>query len=156
MSITKVKEHLKQYNLDNKVQEFESSSATVELAALRLNCIPDRIAKTLAFKLKDQVILIVVSGNSKIDNQKYKETFNIKASMLNFDEVEPLVGHPVGGVCPFAINDNISVYLDESLKKFETVFPACGTTSSAIELTIKELELTSNYKSWINVTKEII
>lgn len=156
MSIIKVREYLKNYNLDNKIQEFESSSATVELAALRLNCIPDRIAKTLAFKLKDQVILIVVSGTSKIDNQKYKETFKTKASMLNFDEVESLVGHPVGGVCPFAINDNISVYLDESLKQFETVFPACGTTSSAIELTIKELELASNYKSWVNVTKEII
>ena len=153
MSITKVKEYLKAYNLDNKVQEFEVSSATVELAAIALNTEPKRIAKTLSFMVEDSPILIVCAGDTKIDNQKYKEHFHTKAKMLEFSEVESLIGHAVGGVCPFAINDGVKVYLDESLKRFDTVFPACGSSNSAIELTIAELEKISNPISWVDVCK---
>lgn len=122
MSIEKAKNHLKKYGLDEKIREFEVSSATVELAAIALNCEPKRIAKTLSFKIGDECILIVTSGDAKIDNAKYKTKFNTKAKMLAFDEVEPMTGHAVGGVCPFGINEGIKVYLDESLKRFETVF----------------------------------
>ena len=139
--------------MDNRVQEFEVSSATVELAAKALNCKPERIAKTLSFKVDEQPILIVVAGDAKIDNAKYKAKFNKKAKMLAFEEVETIIGHAVGGVCPFAINDGIKVYLDESLKRFETVYPACGSSNSAIELTIEELEKYSNYISWVDVCK---
>ncbi len=152
MAIEKVKEYFKKYNMDNKIIEFNVSSATVELAAKALNTEEERIAKSLSFRLKDKIILIVLAGDAKISNSKYKSTFKEKAHMLSFDEVNELVGHPVGGVCPFAINDGIEVYLDESLKRFETVFPACGSANSAIELTIKELEKYSNYISWIDVS----
>jgi prolyl-tRNA editing enzyme YbaK/EbsC (Cys-tRNA(Pro) deacylase) len=152
MSISKVKEYFKKYNMDNKIIEFDVSSATVELAAKALNTEEKRIAKSLAFKLKDKVILIVLAGDAKINNSKYKTLFHEKASMLSYDEVEKYIGHTVGGVCPFAINDNVEVYLDESLKRFDTVFPACGSESSAIELKIKELEQYSNYISWIDVS----
>ena len=140
MAIEKVKEYFRKYDMDNRIQEFEESSATVELAAKALNCEPKRIAKTLSFKVDEQPILIVVAGDAKIDNAKYKAKFNKKAKMLAFDEVESIIGHAVGGVCPFAINDGIEVYLDESLKRFETIYPACGSSNSAIELTIEELE----------------
>ena len=153
MAIEKVKEYFKKYGIDNKIQEFEVSSATVELAAKALNCKPERIAKTLSFKVDEQPILIVVAGDAKIDNSKYKAKFNKKAKMLAFDEVETIIGHAVGGVCPFAINDGVEVYLDESLKRFETVYPACGSSNSAIELTIEELEKYSNYISWVDVCK---
>lgn len=153
MAIEKVKEYFRKYDMDNRIQEFEESSATVELAAKALNCEPKRIAKTLSFKVDEQPILIVVAGDVKIDNAKYKAKFNKKAKMLAFDEVEAIIGHAVGGVCPFAINDGIEVYLDESLKRFETVYPACGSSNSAIELTIEELEKYSNYISWIDVCK---
>ena len=124
MAIEKVREHLKKYGLEDKILEFEVSSATVELAAQALNCEPQRIAKTLSFKIDERCILIVTSGDAKIDNPKYKAKFSTKAKMLAFDEVESLVGHAVGGVCPFGINDEVKVYLDESLKRFETLFPA--------------------------------
>ena len=153
MSIDKVKDYFKKFNLENRVQEFTASSATVELASKALHCEPKRIAKTLSFKANDNSILIVTAGDAKIDNSKYKGEFCCKAKMLTPDEVENLIGHSVGGVCPFGINVNVLVYLDESLKRFETVFPACGSSNSAIELTIPELEKYSNYIKWINVCK---
>lgn len=153
MAIEKVKKYFENYGIDNRIQEFEVSSATVELAAKALNCEPKRIAKTLSFKVDEQPILIVVAGDAKIDNAKYKAEFNKKAKMLAFEEVEVLIGHAVGGVCPFAINDGVKVYLDKSLKRFETVYPACGSSNSAIELNIEELEKYSNYISWVDVCK---
>lgn len=153
MSVNKVKEYFKQYKMDKNIKEFEVSSATVELAAKALNTEGARIAKTMSFALKERYILIVLAGDAKISNSKYKAFFHEKAHMLKYDEVEEVIGHPPGGVCPFAINDGIDVYLDESLKRFKTVFPACGSTNSAIELTIKELEKYSNYKEWIDVSE---
>ena len=150
MAIDKVKQYFKQYKLEDKIIEFDESSATVELAAKALHTEGKRIAKTMSFRLKDRFILIILAGDAKISNSKYKAFFHEKAHMLKFDEVESIIGHPPGGVCPFAINDGIDVYLDESLKRFKTVFPACGSTNSAIELTIEELEKYSNYK-WIDV-----
>ena len=154
MAIEKVKEYFRQYGMDERILEFETSSATVALAAEALHCEPCRIAKTLSFKVNDQPILIVCAGDVKIDNHKYKEQFHTKAKMLKYEETEELIGHAVGGVCPFGINDNVIVYLDESLKKFQTVFPACGSSNSAIELTIEELEKYSSYQSWIDVCKK--
>ncbi|MFA9377527.1 MAG: YbaK/EbsC family protein [Lachnotalea sp.] len=153
MAIERVKEYFKQYNLENRIQEFEVSSATVELAAMALGCKPERIAKTLSFLVAGQAILIVVAGDAKIDNSKYKAQFSIKAKMLIPNEVEEKIGHPVGGVCPFGINEGVSVYLDQSLKRFKTVFPACGSANSAIELTIEELEKYIQNSSWIDVCK---
>lgn len=153
MAIDKVKLYFKQYNLEDKIQEFSVSSATVELAAAALHCEPQRIAKTLSFMVDGHAILIVAAGDAKIDNPKYKAQFGTKAKMLSPQEVETLVGHAVGGVCPFAINEGIEVYLDVSLKRFETVFPACGSSNSAIELTIAELEQYSGYAGWIDVCK---
>ena len=153
MSIEKVRDYFKKYNMEERIQEFEESSATVELAAKALKCEPKRIAKTLSFKINDKPILIVVAGDAKIDNSKYKAQFNKKAKMLTYEEVLELIGHPVGGVCPFAINDGVIVYLDKSLKRFETVYPACGSANSAIELSIEELEKYSNYISWVDVCK---
>jgi len=155
MAIEKVKEYFKKFNMENRILEFETSSATVELAAKAANCEPCRIAKTLSFKIGENPILIVVAGDMKIDNAKYKSTFKAKAKMLTPDEVLNLIGHEVGGVCPFAIHDGVTVYLDESLKRFDTVFPACGSSNSAIELTIEELEKYSMFSSWIDVCKSI-
>lgn len=155
MAIDKVKNYLKQFNLDSQILEFETSSATVELASQALNCEPERIAKTMSFMVNDKPILIVLAGNIKIDNSKYKREFHTKAKMIPFNEVENIIGHAPGGVCPFGINENINVYLDESLKKYKTVFPACGSSNSAIELNITQLEETSKYIKWINVGKEI-
>ncbi len=151
MSIERVKEFFKQFNIEDRVMEFPVSSATVELAAQALNTEGCRIAKTLSFSVNDSPILIVTAGDAKIDNKKYKAFFGAKAKMLSFDEVEEKIGHPVGGVCPFAINEGVTVYLDECIKRFETVFPACGSSNSAIELTPEELEKYSNYKQWIDV-----
>lgn len=153
MAIEKAREHLKKYALSDKIREFEVSSATVVLAAQALGCEPQRIAKTLSFKVGEDCILIVCAGDAKIDNPKYKGKFETKAKMLSYGEVEPMVGHAVGGVCPFGINDGVKVYLDESLKRFETVFPACGSSNSAIELTIAELEKASEFIEWIDVCK---
>ena len=152
MAIDKVREYFKKYNMEDKIKEFDVSSATVIDAAKALNTEGKRIAKSLSFKTKDKVLLIILAGDAKISNSKYKQLFHEKAHMLSYDEVEKLIGHPVGGVCPFAINDGVEVYLDESLKRFKTVFPACGSANSAIELTIKELEDTSNYISWIDIS----
>ena len=153
MSIEKVKAFFSQYGMADRVQEFDVSSATVELAAQALGCEPCRIAKTLSFLVNGQPILIVAAGDAKIDNQKYKARFASKAKMLSPDEAETLIGHAVGGVCPFAVNEGVTVYLDESLKRFETVFPACGSSRSAIELTLDELETYSGFSDWVDVCK---
>ena len=154
MAIEKVKEYFSIYNIEDRIQEFEVSSATVELAAQALGCEGKRIAKTLSFLVNDKAILIVAAGDTKIDNSKYKATFSCKAKMLSYEQVEEYIGHAVGGVCPFAIHDTVTVYLDESLKRFNTVFPACGSSNSAIELTIPELEKYSNFTSWVDVCKD--
>ena len=133
--------------------EFEGSSATVELAAAALNCQPARIAKTLSFMVNDQPILIVAAGDTKIDNPKYKARFGTTAKMLSPEQAVALVVHAVGGVCPFAVNDGVTVFLDESLKRFQTVFPACGSSNSAVELTIPELERYSHFSAWVDVCK---
>ena len=153
MAIEKVKEYFKKYGMENRVQEFDVSSATVELAAEALHCEPCRIAKTLSFMVDGHPVLIVAAGDSKIDNPKYKAQFGTKAKMLMPDEAQTMIGHAVGGVCPFAINAGVVVYLDISLKRFQTVFPACGSSNSAIELTIEELEKYSSYAAWIDVCK---
>lgn len=153
MAIEKVKAYFNEKGIADRIQEFEVSSATVTLAAQALGCDENRIAKTLSFHVGERVILIVAAGDAKIDNSKYKAFFSAKAKMLTFEEAEELIGHAVGGVCPFAVNEGVEVYLDESLKRFETVFPACGSSNSAIELTINELEQYSGYISWIDVCK---
>ena len=153
MAIEAVKEFFKSHGMEQRVQEFEVSSATVELAAQALNCEPCRIAKTLSFMVNDVPVLIVAAGDAKIDNPKYKAQFATKAKMLTPEEAVNLVGHAVGGVCPFAVNEGVTVYLDESLKRFETVFPACGSSNSAIELTLDELEKYSASVAWIDVCK---
>lgn len=153
MAIENVKEYFTQFGIADRVQEFDKSSATVELAAQALNCEPCRIAKTLSFMVDGNPILIVAAGDAKIDNPKYKAQFGKKAKMLTPVETETLVGHAVGGVCPFAVNPGVTTYLDESLKRFQTVFPACGSSNSAIELTITELEKYSAFAAWIDVCK---
>lgn len=153
MAIEKVKEYFRQFGITNRIMEFEESSATVELAAAALNCQPARIAKTLSFMVNDQPILIVAAGDTKIDNPKYKAQFGTKAKMLSPEQAVALVGHAIGGVCPFAVNDGVTVFLDESLKRFQTVFPACGSSNSAVELTIPELERYSHFSAWVDVCK---
>lgn len=153
MSLEKAKTHLAKYGKEKDIQLFDVSSATVELAALALNCKPERIAKTLSFKLKESVILIVFAGDTKVDNAKYKAEFGEKAKMLDFSEVESLIGHAVGGVCPFGVNEGVKTYLDESLKRFDIVYPACGTSNSAIGLTIDELEKISEAVKFVDVGK---
>lgn len=152
MAIEKVKAFFAQYGMEGRVREFDVSSATVELAAQALGCEPCRIAKTLSF-MADGPILIVAAGDARIDNPKYKAQFGTKAKMLTPGEVETLVGHAVGGVCPFGVNEGVTVYLDESLKRFETVFPACGSANSAIGLSIPELERYSGFAAWVDVCK---
>lgn len=154
MSIDKVRAFFKQYGLDKRIMEFDVSSATVELAAQALNCRPERIAKTLSFDVNGRTVLIVTAGDRKIDNAKYKAEFKTKARMLTADEALTSVGHAVGGICPFGINSGIDVYLDVSLKRFDTVFPACGSGNSAIELSIGELEKYSSFRAWADVCKE--
>lgn len=153
MSIERVRDYLAQFHIENRIQEFSVSSATVDLAAEALHTEGKRIAKTLSFSVDDKPVLIVAAGDTKIDNPKFKAQFHQKAKMLGFDEVEPLIGHAVGGVCPFGVNEGVEVYLDVSLKRFKTVFPACGSANSAIELTIPELEQYSGFKAWIDVCK---
>ncbi len=153
MAIEKVKAFFASHGMENRVLEFDVSSATVELAAAALGCDGARIAKTMSFETPDGDILIVAAGDVKIDNSKFKGTFHTKAKMLPFEECEARIGHAAGGVCPFAVNDNIKVYLDESMKRFETVFPACGSSNSAIELTIEELEKYSGFECWVDVCK---
>ena len=153
MSIEKVREYFKTLNIDGRILEFDVSSATVELAAKALNCEGARIAKSISFMKNDEPILVVTAGDMKIDKAKYKKKFGVKAKMLTPDEAAKLIGHAVGGVCPFAANDGVKVYLDESLKRFDTVFPACGSSNSAIEVTVAELEKLSKYDEWVDVCK---
>lgn len=153
MAIEKVRSFFAGFGMEDRVIEFEVSSATVALAAEALHCEPCRIAKTLSFHVGEKVVLIVAAGDVKIDNAKYKAQFGQKAKMLAFEEAEELIGHAVGGVCPFAVNEGVEVYLDESLKRFETVYPACGSSNSAIELTIPELEKYAAPLAWIDVCK---
>lgn len=153
MAIEKVKESFSEYGISDRTREFDVSSATVELAAQALGCEPCRIAKTLSFLVDGKAVLIVAAGDAKIDNPKYKAQFGTKAKMLMPDEAESMIGHAVGGVCPFGINEGVTVYLDKSLKRFSTVFPACGSSNSAIELSTDELERYSGFISWIDVCK---
>lgn len=153
MSIKLVKEYFKDLGIDDRIQEFDVSSATVELAAKALDVEAERIAKTLSFKKDDSCILVVTAGDARIDNSKFKKKFSMKAKMLTLEEVDRIVGHSVGGVCPFAINPNIPVYLDQSLKRFNTIFPACGSSNSAIELTCDELYKYSKSLEWVDVCK---
>ncbi len=153
MSIERVKTFFRKYGIEDRIQEFDVSSATVELAATALHCEPQRIAKTLSFMVDEHAILIVTAGDTRIDNAKYKAKFGVKAKMLSYNEAETLIGHAVGGICPFAVNEGVEVYLDISLKRFSTVFPACGSSNSAIELTLPELEKYSGYIAWLDVCK---
>ena len=153
MSIQIVREYLKKWNADQKILDFDVSSATVELAAQALGCEPARIAKTLSCLVEGHCVLVVAAGDAKIDNPKYKACFHTKAKMLSHDQVTEMVGHAVGGVCPFGVKEGTEVYLDESLKRFETVFPAAGSSNSAIELTLPELETYSGSRGWVDVCK---
>ena len=155
MSIEKGRAYFRALGIEDRVQEFTVSSATVELAAQALGVEGARIAKTLSFKTEDGCMLILAAGDARIDNRKFKDKFHMKAKMLSADEVLELVGHPVGGVCPFGVNEGVKVYLDVSLKRFETVYPAAGSSNSAIELTIPELEELSGYTAWVDVAKEV-
>lgn len=153
MSIEKVRKYFSTLGIEDRILEFDVSSATVELAAKALNTEGKRIAKTLSFLVGERAVLVVAAGDAKIDNKKYKAFFHTKAKMLSPEQVTELIGHAVGGVCPFAVKSGVDVYLDESLKRFETVFPACGSSNSAIELTIPELEKYSGFKEWVDVCK---
>lgn len=153
MSIEVVKKYFDKFEIAERIMEFEESSATVELAAAAVGCEPERIAKSISLILEDKPIIIVVSGEAKIDNRKYKEQFHAKAKMIPFDEVEEAIGHAPGGVCPFGIKSGVTVYLDESLKRFETVFPAAGSSNSAIELNLEELEKYAASAGWVDVCK---
>lgn len=155
MSFIKAKEQLQKYGLEENIMEFSVSSATVEQAAKAINCKEEEIAKSMSFLVDEKPILIVVAGDCKIDNSKFKAEFHTKAKMLPFDSVEELIGHAVGGVCPFGVNENVDIYLDNSLKRFEIVYPACGSSNSAVKLTLSELEKTSGYKKWVDVCKNM-
>jgi len=153
MSKERVLEYFKSKGTEDRIYEFAESSATVELAAERLNCEPKRIAKTLAFLVSNIPILIVAAGDAKVDNTKFRTKFNEKATMIPRENLEELVGHAAGSVCPFGINEGVRVYLDKSLERFDIVYPACGAANNAIKLTIQELEEHSNYEEWIDVCK---
>ena len=153
MAIERAKEYLKKYGLDDKIMEFDVSSATVEKAAIAIGCKEAEIAKSLSFIVDEKPILIVASGNSKVDNSKFKAEFHTKAKMIPFDDVEQMIGHAAGGVCPFGVNDAVVIYLDVSLKSFETVYPACGSSNSAIKLTPDQLEQITVYEKWVDVCK---
>ena len=152
MSIERVRAFMRERGMEERVLEFDVSSATVELAAQAVGCEPARIAKTLSFMVDGHAILIVAAGDAKVDNSRFKAIFHTKAKMLTPDEAVELIGHAVGGVCPFAVNEGVTVYLDESLRRFETVFPAAGSSNSAIELTMDELEALSG-GAWIDACK---
>ena len=153
MAIEVVREYLKKWDADKRIIEFDTSSATVELADLAVGCEPARIAKTLSFLVEDHAILIVAAGDAKVDNPKYKAQFHTKAKMLSPDQVTEMIGHAVGGVCPFGVKPGVEIYLDESLRRFDTVFPAAGSSNSAIELSMEELERFSGSTNWIDVCK---
>ena len=153
MSIQKVRDYFSQWGMEDRVMELSQSSATVEEAAAALHTEGRRIAKSMSFLVGDHPILVLFAGDARVDNHKFKERFHKKATMIKAGDVERLIGHPVGGVCPFAVNDDVEVFLDESLKRVQTVFPACGTANSAIELTLPELETYSHAKEWVDVSK---
>lgn len=153
MSIEKVRDYMKNFGMEEKILEFPVSSATVELAAKALNTEGKRIAKSLSFLVNEKAVMIVTAGDGRIDNKKYKAEFSCKAKMLTPEQVDEMIGHSIGGVCPFAVNTGVEVYLDESLKRFETVFPACGNSNSAIELTIPQLEKLSGFIKWVDICK---
>ena len=153
MSLDRAKAHLEQFGLAGRIQLFDVSSATVELAAQAVGCAPARIAKTLSLLTPDGPVLILAAGDAKIDNSKYKARFHTKANMIGHDEVEPLIGHGVGGVCPFGINEGVPVWLDESLRRFDIVYPAAGTANSAVKLHLDELERASQAQGWVDVCK---
>ncbi len=153
MSLERAKEYLEKYNLDDKIMLFDVSSATVKEAAKAINCKEEEIAKTLSFIVDDKPILIVVAGDSRVDNSKYKAEFHTKAKMIPFENVEEMIGHAVGGVCPFGVNENVNIYLDNSLKRFENVYPACGTSNSGIKLNVEQLEQILEYEKWVDVCK---
>lgn len=154
MAIDKVRAYFLAIGMEDRVMEFEVSSATVELAAQALSCEPGRIAKTLSFRVGEKAVLVVAAGDARIDNPKFKAFFGVKAKMLSHEEAESVIGHAVGGVCPFAVNEGVEVYLDESMKRFPTIFPACGSSNSAIEMTMDELEQHSGSVAWIDVCKD--
>ena len=153
MSIERVRAFMRERNMEDRILEFDVSSATVALAAEAVGCAPERIAKTLSFLVDGGAVLVVAAGDARVDNPKFKAQFHTKAKMLSPEEVVNLVGHAVGGVCPFAVNEGVKVYLDESLKRFQTVFPACGSDNSAIELDLPTLEKVSHAQGWVNVCK---
>ena len=155
MSIERVRNYLSKWNLQDRIQEFAVSSATVELAAQALNVEGARIAKTLSYLVDGGAILVVAAGDIRVDNRKFKDTFHAKAKMLTAEQASEMVGHAVGGVCPFGVNEGVKVYLDVSLKRFETVYPAAGSSNSAIELSIPELEELSGYTAWVDLAKEV-
>ena len=155
MSRERAHAHLKKYNLQDRIREFEVSSATVELAAQAVGVEPARIAKTLSYLVDGAAILIVAAGDIRVDNRKFKDAFHTKAKMLTAEQASEMIGHAVGGVCPFGVNEGVKVYLDESMKRFDVVYPAAGTSSSAVKLTIPELELASEFTAWVDVAKEI-
>ena len=155
MSLDRAKEHLKKKGFEDRIIITEHSSATVELAAEALGCEPDMICKTLSFLQGDRPVLILVSGLARIDNRKYKDRFSCKAKMIPAEDVEPLIGHSIGGVCPFGINEGVEVYLDNSLKRHAVVYPAAGIDHSGVRLSIEDLEKASGYTEWIDVTKTV-
>jgi len=154
MSIERVRTYFQQYGMQEQILEFPVSSATVALAAQALNCEPCRIAKTLSFLVADKPILVVTAGDARIDNAKYRAQFGAKAKMLTPEQAQEMIGHAVGGVCPFAVNDGVAVYLDVSMKRFETVFPACGSSNSAIELNMEQMTRYSRAVAWVDVCKD--
>lgn len=154
MSIERARAHLKKWNLEGRIREFDVSSATVELAAQALNVEGARIAKTLSYMVDGGAVLVVAAGDVRVDNRKFKDAFHTKAKMLTPEQAAELVGHAVGGVCPFGVNEGVKVYLDASLRRFETVFPAAGSSNSAIELTLPELEAASCCAGWVDLAKE--
>ena len=154
MSIQKVRAYMEPLGIADRIREFDVSSATVELAAVAVGVEGARIAKSLSFKVEDKPIIVVVAGDAKVDNSRYKAQFHTKAKMLTHEEAHELIGHAVGGVCPFALPEDVKVYLDVSLKRFGTVFPAAGSSNSAVEMTCDELErYASNFVEWVDVCK---
>lgn len=153
MAFDTAKKHLEKYGFGDRVTEFDTSSATVELAAQAVGCEPAHIAKTLSFLVDGSPVLIVAAGDARVDNHKYKDFFKAKAKMLSPEEVVELVGHEVGGVCPFGVKEGVKVYLDESLKRFDIVYPACGSSNSAVKLSIPDLEKCSGFLSWVDVCR---
>ena len=153
MSIERVREYFRSFGMEERILEFPVSSATVELAAQAVGCQPARIAKTLSFLVDGQAVLIVTAGDAKVDNAKFKAYFHTKAKMLAPEQVTELIGHAIGGVCPFGVKDGVRVFLDESMKRFATVFPAAGSSNSAIEMTMTDLETYSGFEAWVDICK---